>query len=434
MIDFIGLAAAEEEYMIRIRRHMHENPELSGKEDGTIKMISDELTKLGITFDVVDDGGILAYIDGPTAGKTVVLRADVDALPMQEAPDNLVGPKVAVSKVDGVCHSCGHDGHTAMLLGAAKILLANREAIKGRVILMFERGEESTGNIIKILKHISDKNIQIDSSYGIHLFAMLEAGKISMNNGPVMAGVFAFNVTIQGKGGHGSRPDQSNSPIDCFLAFGNAIQSLRMKYADPFNALTYSIGYLKSGAVSNIIPETLEFGGTVRLYNMQDGVNFKKEFTNMLEHICAAYNCTFTGKLLGPTIPVINDDACAELARSAVGEAIGSDRVVWCEPWMASESMSTILALYPGVFAFLGIENPEQGIGAAHHNQHFDLDESVFKLGAASAAAYAIGFLNSDIDTSAKKWQGTLGELYKYSNRDQKSIDYLDGKIADLVL
>lgn len=434
MLDLMKLAQEQQDYMVKIRRYVHENPELSSKEDKTIEFIAGELTKMNIKFVNVENGGLIAFMDGGKPGnKTVLLRADVDALPMQDHPENLKGPKVAVSKVDGACHACGHDAHIAMLLGATQILNNNKDEIEGKVVLLLERGEEATGNILHLLKYLEDNKIKIDSSYGIHTYAPLESGKISMSVGPVMAGVIVFSVKIIGRGGHGSRPDQSISPIDAFAALASSMHSIRMKNNDPFNALTFSIGYVRSGTVANIIPDTIEFGGTVRLYQMEDGFKFKEEFARMIENICAAYNCKVEYTLSGPSLPVVNHKDCALMAQEAMRE-VAPGAVVDAEPWMASESMSTILNLYPGVFAFVGINNPEKGTGAAHHNTHFDIDEDTMMLGAASAASYAINFLKSDIDTSSEAWDKGLAELYKYSNRPQKMVDFLEGKTKECVL
>ena len=414
--------------MIDTRRHLHKYPEVSNKEIKTIEFLSEQLAKMNVEHIVVPGGGILGFINGSNAGKTVLLRADCDALPMTESPDNLKGPKAVVSVNEGACHACGHDGHTAMLLAAGKILASNKKKINGRVILLFERGEESTGNLVFLFKYIQDNNIHIDSAYGIHLHPLLESGKIAINPGPVTAGSIWFDIKITGRGGHGSRPDESVNPIDCFNALNLAMNNIRMNRINPFRPLTFSVGYVKSGSQNNIIPDTLEFGGTVRFYHAEDGMRFLAALKNQMKTIGDAYNCEISGAFDGPTFSVINDTDCANLAKKAVSDAIGAEKVIETEPLMVSESMSNILTMWPGVFALLGIQNKEKGTGAAFHNTHFDIDEDVLKLGAASAIAYAYGFLNSDINTEPRKWKKSMADMYRYSGRSIDMVNFLEGK------
>ena len=427
-MDIMELVKANEEYMIEMRRYFHRHPELTRNEVNTVARISEELTKMGIEHVEVPNGGILGFIDGKTQGKTVLLRADVDALPVEEPENNLKTKRTCISETPGVMHACGHDGHMAMLLTAAKILSENKDKFSGRVILMFERGEEGGFNIVCMFKYIFEKGIHIDSAYGTHLYAGHESGKISISPGPVMSGGVMFDVTIKGYGGHGSRPDLANSPIDCFVGFYNALNGIRMKHISPFSILTYSIGSLHSGASGNIISDTLSFNGSARIFELEDGNRFIKEFKTALENIAAAYGCTAEYNLIGPSIATKNNPECAALAKKAVTQAIGEEHVKDVEPWMASDPMCFILTLWPGVYALLGIANEEKGTGASNHNRYFDIDEDTLKYGAAAEVAYAIGFLNGDVDTSAARYKGNALDLYKELKRPQKQIDFLEGK------
>lgn len=427
-MDILRLVKENETYLIEMRRYFHRHPELSGKEEATVERISQELTELGVEHVVVPGGGILGFIEGAKPGKTVLLRADVDALPVPESENNAKGPKVAISENPGVCHACGHDAHTAMLLVAAKVLVEHKEEINGKVVLMFERGEEAIGCAVYLRRYIDVNKIHIDSSYGTHVYSMLESGKICLRAGPVMAGNYGFQVKISGKGGHGSRPDQSVSPIDCFVAVYAAMNAIRMRSVSPFNSLTFSLGKLQAGEAGNVIPDDLVFAGTCRVFETEDGVTFKKTLETILRDSCEVYGCTYQILGVGPGIPVKNDPECSTLAKQVIGEAIGTERIEDCEPWMASESMGVTLMQWPGVFARLGIMNPEKGMTAAHHNADFDVDEEVLIYGAAGAVAYALGFLKSDIDTAPRKWKGTVAELYRVGGRSKKMIDYLDGK------
>lgn len=396
----IEIAAKHEDYIINMRRYFHENPELSDHEHNTVKTIAAELDSMGIDYVIVENGGILATIKGATDnGKAVLLRADIDALPVQETPDNLkVGGRTCISKVDGVMHACGHDGHIAMLLGAAKILSEKKSELEGTVYLCFERGEEAVGNVGYIFAYIEKQGIKIDTVYGTHLLATAPSGYMVINDTNMMAGAMAFDITIDGRGGHGSRPDQAVNPIDAFWAIYGGMLSLRVQKIDPYKTLTYSVGKVSAGNAGNIIPQTANFSGSMRTFDQEGaGMTFYNELRNLIDRTCEAYGCrpiyNFYTK---PGLPIVNDPELAQFARKVIGAEIGTDIVGEGEPWMASDSYSQYLKQWPGVYAFLGMENVEKGIGAAHHNQAFDVDESVLKLGSAAAATYAIEYLRTD--------------------------------------
>ena len=417
------IAKKYEDYIISMRRYFHTHPELSGKEINTIARLSAELTDMGIEHVVIPDGGILATIKGGKPGdKAVLLRADCDALPVQETADNLKpGMRTCISENDGVMHACGHDGHMAMLLGTAKILLERKDEIEGTVYLCFERGEESSGNVKYIFPYIEKNNIHIDTVYGTHLLSTLETGKIGINDGGMMSGAIFFQVKIEGEGGHGSRPDQANNPIDCFVAIYQRMQALRLTKIDPFNTCTYSIGVLQAGNQANVIPQSLVFGGTLRTFDRDGvGMTFYREFKNTVEGICAAYGCkaTFLDYDL-PGYAVVNDAESAQFARKVIADELGKENVGPAEPWMASESFNQYLRMWPGVFAFLGMKNEEKGVGAAHHNQEFDIDEAVLAKGATAAATYAIEFLKaSGLISSKYEDKMTFKEYLKASGRE----------------
>jgi len=196
-MDILKTAAANEALLIEMRRHLHENPEVSDKEYNTLEYIKEKLTAFGVDFVEVKRGGILAWVGDASKGKTVLLRGDCDALPVPENPSNLKGPKACVSTIDGVSHACGHDAHTSMLLGAAKILKEMEGDLKGMVYLVFERGEEATGNVKYLFRYFQENNLNFDAVYGTHTLATYDTGKISVEPGGVMAGAVGFNIIIR---------------------------------------------------------------------------------------------------------------------------------------------------------------------------------------------------------------------------------------------
>ena len=231
--------------------------------------------------------------------------------------------------------------------------------------------------------------------------------------------MMVFTVTIEGKGGHGSRPDLSSSPIDAFVAIYNGLSALRLTKIDPFKSLAYSIGFVKAGDAHNIIPQTLTFKGTMRTFDRDGaGMTFHREMKKLIDGVCELYGCRAVyEKYTEPGIPVINDKECAAFARDVIGEELGRENIIEVEPWMASEPFSQFLYMWPGVFAFLGVKNEEKGIGAEHHNSYFDIDEAVLYKGSAAAATYALEFLKSHIDTTSRKFREGYREVLLKSER-----------------
>ena len=396
------------DYMVYARRYMHENPELSGQEYETVKFIMSELDKMGIKYTEVENGGVLAEIEGKKPGKTVLLRADCDALPVLEK-ENLNCTRQVWSKKEGLMHACGHDAHTACLLGAAKVLLEKQEEIEGKVILCFERGEEMAGSVKYIFAYMEKNNIHVDSCFGLHTNLPLETGKVAVNDTNSLAGSFGFDITIEGQGGHGSRPDQAENPINCFLAIANRLEALRLEKISPFMPATYSIGKLSSGTQGNIIPQTLNFAGTMRYYDDEAVEIFRREFRRLVEKTCRVYNCKATfNNFAAPGFATVNDVECSVFARQAFAAELGAENICQIEPVMGSESYSQYLKQWAGCFAFLGVHNPAKGTGAANHNERFDVDEDALPVGAACYATYAIQFLKSDFIT-------THNQKYKFS-------------------
>lgn len=411
-MNYLNLANENKEFTIAMRRYLHENPEVSNFEENTIHYIMTELDKLGIYHFEVKNGGILAYITGTSKenAKTVLLRADLDALPVQESKTNLTKEKKYLSKITGVSHVCGHDAHTAMLLTTAKILQENTDSFSGRVILMFERGEEGTENVYYLLKYLLSKQERIDGCFTLHMGPKVNSGQLAISSDNVMAGICAFKIKIKGSGGHGSRPDLSNNPVDCFAAIYNALSNYRLKQVSPFDTFTYTICELSASQQINTIPEEMNFGGTARFYETEKvGSKFKDQLYHMCQNIAQAYHCQVEYPLfIGPTAALKNQPQCAALAKESISKVLGAKNVVNHEPLMCTESMSDVHLFYPGVYCLLGTYNPAAGTGADLHEPTFDVDEDVLPLGIAAELAYVKDFLESN---NAIDFQPTTKDL-----------------------
>ncbi|MBQ2991399.1 MAG: amidohydrolase [Clostridia bacterium] len=407
-----------ERQMIADRRRLHEHPELSGQEKETIDYIVSTLESLGMGIHIVPSGGVIGVLGKSQEGPCVLLRADVDALPIKESAQNANGKKGCVSKIEGVMHACGHDAHTAMLLCAARALASMKEEIQGCVLFVFERGEEKGGKgyLENLLPYI-ERNFSVDTCYATHVRWDIPSGKVAVMDGAVMAGGFGFDVEIRGQGGHGSRPDLAVSPVDCFASIHQQLLALRLRAAAPDQVLTYSLGTVNAGRQANIIPDTLRFSGTVRTFDTAGaGERFASEMKKIIDSTCTAHGCTYElTHFSKPIYETANHAQAAQRARHVFAQALGTDAVTHCQPWMASESMSAYLKLWPGVLSFTGIRNEAKGCGANHHTPEFDLDEDAMFYGAAAACAYALDYLNNRPEYAFRREIVSLEDLVSRS-------------------
>ena len=387
-----ALLEAEEPATIAYRRQIHTCPELGGFEKETSALVQREAKELGLTAEIVGDYGLIVRIDGRKPGKCVMLRADMDALPVMENPNNLANPRVCVSNHPGVMHACGHDGHTAMLISAMRVLAAYKEQFDGTVLCCFEQNEENIGGVHAMVKAL--EKYHVDSCWGMHVYYALESGKLDVTAGPRLAACNSFQVKIHGHGGHGSRPDLCESPITCGVQMIQAWENFWTMQKHPAEAVTLGIGMFSGGKAHNVIPDEAEIRGSMRFFHMEAGVKARKELQRIAELVAELNHCTVEIKdLTGIIEPVVNDEAMSKVAREAIIEAVGEEAVGSCEPWYVSESMAFYMNRYPGVFGLLGIRNPELGSGANHHTAEFDLDEESLKLGVAATVSYALKVL-----------------------------------------
>ena len=391
-MDVKKAAAETKDYIVSIRREFHRHPELSLQEFRTAQRIEEELDKFGSPHTRVGVTGVLGTLKGAKDnGKVLVLRADIDALPIEETHECAYRSENA-----GVMHACGHDGHMAMQLMAAKCLQRWKDQWDGTVVLMFERGEEESGPLEYLLRYLETESPwHIDACYATHVRWDIPAGKVSICHDAPMAGGFGFEIRIDGHGGHGSRPDLAESPIDCFHDFYGNMQALRMRAVPPKECLTFSIGSLHSGDVLNVIPNSLTFAGTCRFFSYDHaGRRFYEEFKRILANACQTYDCRYDIlHMPEPLFEVQNNPVCVAIAEKAVEKYIGADALTDCTPWMASETFAITSRLYPGVLTFTGIENEEKGCGANHHTPEFDLDEDGLTYGAATCLGFALDYL-----------------------------------------
>ncbi len=388
----ISSVEAMKDEIIANRRYLHEHPEISGQEYETSKYIQGKMKELGLEPVMCHPIAFYCIIDSGKPGKTVALRADIDALAMPESENNLKQKKVCVSKVEGVTHACGHDGHIAMLIGSAKYLVENKDKFSGRVMLMFESAEEAPPNSYHDLVEAMKKE-KVDAVWGMHLYAMMPVGTISVDAGPRMAGCARFGITINGRGGHGSRPDQSISPIITMAEIVAKMQSLILLNVAPDEPCSMSVCSIKGGEAWNIIPDTCTITGSLRYFSDEQFHAVMGAFKDTIEGICKANKCT--ADLYDwpqPLYCVINDANLSDLAAKSVDTVLPGARKKE-SPWMASESFGAYQMLVPGVFAFVGIADEEMGAGAAHHNVRFDMNEDALLVGCKATLQFVSDYL-----------------------------------------
>lgn len=387
---------ALKEYVVDCRRTIHRYAEVGPMEVKTSAFIQNQIKEIGLPFEKAGNTGLIATLETGKPGPHIALRADIDALPMPENPNNLAGPRVCVSGDPNTCHACGHDAHSAMLLGSMKALAACKDTLCGIVYFCFESGEENGTGIEDMLAALS--KYKIDTIWAIHVYASLESGKICVDAGPRMAGAAGVDLRFIGQGGHGSRPDLSINPVFCAANYLNNLAVAFANQIDANETVTLGITSIQGGKVSNVIPDDAAVLGSLRFFNVkegQKGINIVKE---VAEHTSAMHHCKvdFGARTSVAIGPVITDSACSALAKNALPEVLPEGTVASCEKWFASESFGLYLERYPGVFAFLGIENPIYGSGAQHHNEFFDVDENVLPIGMLATLKYTTAFMEKD--------------------------------------
>lgn len=375
------------DYSIALRREFHTFPEIGLKEVKTQKRIMEELEKMGINCQKIAGTGVFAYIEGNGPGKTVALRADIDGLPVEE--ENDVDYK---SKNSGMMHACGHDGHIAGLLTAAKILNESKSEFKGKVKLLFQPSEEGgAGAPIMIAEGAVD---DVDAILGIHLWNECEIGTVSVEAGPRMASAGLFKIFINGKGGHGSMPHQG---VDAGLVAASIhlnLQAIASREVDPLKAAVVSVGIMRAGNSFNIMPDEAYLEGTTRCFNKDVNDSLEDQIRRVAENTALAFRAHARLEYTQLVSPVINDDLLSSLAQNSVSTLLGPQANVLFEKTMAGEDFSLYSQKTKAVFAFVGTKNENKLECFPHHHPKFDIDEDALAISSGLYAQFAIDYLN----------------------------------------
>ncbi|KAL5579389.1 hypothetical protein UlMin_011831 [Ulmus minor] len=408
--NFLNFAKKPElfDWMVGIRRKIHENPELGYEEFETSKLVRAELDRLGIPYKYpVAITGVIGSV-GTGQPPFVAIRADMDALSIQEMVE-----WEHKSKNPGKMHACGHDAHVAMLLGAARILKEHEKELQGTVVLVFQPAEEGGGGAKKVLDAGVLENLK--AIFGLHISPNLPIGEVASRAGPMLAGSGFFEATISGKGGHAALPQHSIDPV---LAASNVIVSLQhlvSREADPLESQVVTVAKFQGGGAFNVIPDSVSIGGTFRAFSMEALMQLRQRIAQVITGQAAVQRCNATvnffedKKPLFP--PTINHEGLHDHFRKVAGEVLGAQKVKVNPLLMGSEDFSFYQEAMPGYFFFLGMENKTIGGLESVHSPFFRINEDALPYGAALHASLAARYLSQfqpEVTTPEGKYHDEL--------------------------
>ena len=389
-MEYLKRATEINPEVIANRRYLHQHPELAFDLDNTVRFVKEKLTEMGYAPADCGDHGVVALAGGRKPGKCILIRADMDALPMKEES----GLEFS-SLTDSAAHTCGHDTHTAMLLGAAKLLKEMEDEIPGTVKLMFQPAEEMGTGAENMLKAGVLENPHVDASFGIHIFAAVPAGVLVYGNGPMLSSCDVFEITVKGKGGHGSMPNDTVDPIMVGAHILTALESINSREIAPDSFGVLTVGCFQSGSKFNIIPDTAFMTGTIRTFDSEVRAFIKKRLVELAEGTARAYRAEATVSFPTQICAVNTDKDVARIVGESVAAAVGAPRVIGnFKPIAGSEDFGYITSEVPSTFFGLG-GCPTDYPAYPQHSPNIRFNEDAFPVGVAAYVSGAIGWLQS---------------------------------------
>ncbi len=394
MKETIGQKArAIQDWLVEIRRDLHEYPEIGMQETRTAAKVAGILKELGCAVRTgIGITGVVGMLEGASRERTIAIRADMDALPIQEE----TGLPFA-SKNQGAMHACGHDGHTAMALGAARILSDLREELNGGVKFIMQPAEENYGGARDLVEEGVLEDPAVDAIIALHISAGEDVGTLIIKPGPIGASADVFMISINGKGGHGSEPQGCVDPIHIAAHAITSIQTMIPRSLDARDPVVVSVCSIQGGTAFNIIPDSVHFGGTVRTLSPERQAEMPKKLEDIVRGVAATFGATFDFTYIHGAPVTANEPGMTDLMRGTAAELWGAESVLdMGKPHMGSEDYSYYLQKVPGVMGMLGARK-EGGAPYPSHHPRFDFDERCLPLGAELLAATAVKFLNGSL-------------------------------------
>jgi amidohydrolase len=357
--------------LVALRRELHQHPELAYAETGTAARVAAFLAGTGLQVRTgVGGTGIVA--EAPGLGRRVLLRVDMDALPIQEQSD-----APYASRVPGLMHACGHDGHTAMGAVAARILAGRTRA--GSVRMLFQPAEEGEGGAQAVVRDGALDGV--DVVLGVHLWNELPVGTLGVKAGPLMAAVDRLRIVVHGRGGHGGTPHRSADPVVAAAHVITALQSIVAREVSPLHSAVVTLGSIHGGQAFNVIPDEVTITGTIRSFDAELRRSMPERIRRVASGVAEGLRCRADVEVSHGNPAVVNDASAAEIARRAAVEVVGEAGVVSPEPTMGGEDMAVYFERVPGCFVFVGSADPARGLDQPHHSPRFDFSEDALGIG-----------------------------------------------------
>ena len=383
-------AKAYFDYMVQVRRHLHKNPEVSFKEFETTEYIRHELKKIGIETEQPLDTGCIGVIEGGKPGPVVALRADIDALGMDEEGD---AKAAFASERPGAAHCCGHDAHTANLLGTANILKDLESKIPGKVVLIFQPAEEKLPGGARLIREsgVLQKH-GVEEIYGLHMNPNYAPGEIAFKPGSFMSCTVEFEIEVIGKGGHAATPHLAVDPIVMSAQIINQFQTVVSRSLDPTEPAVITVGKISAGSVHNVIPAKAEMIGTVRAFSMETARFIKKRMEEILKGVTENAGGSYTFQFNEGYPAVVNEEKCTEKLAASARKGLGNENVIELQrPMMAGEDFAFYQEEFPGSFFFLGSGSDEADSKWSWHHPRYNIDERAMITGSSLMAGLILG-------------------------------------------
>jgi amidohydrolase len=390
-LAFKGTSDAYRDEILSLRRHLHRFPELSGEEHDTSKRVQEKLDERGIPFTTgYAETGVLGVVEGGRPGKTVALRADMDALPIQEENDHDF-----VSQLDGVMHACGHDAHTAMLVGAGWLLEDARDELPGRVLLVFQPAEEAspTGGARRMMKEGVFGEHRPDIIFAQHVSPELPVGQVGVRRGAITGASDRFKVTIEGEGGHASKPHQTIDAVVVANQVINSLQTVVSRDVDPLRSAVLTVGKIRGGTRYNAIAQKVTLEGTIRTFSPDTKETVKERFHTIVRGVAESMEASARIKYMDGYPATVNTPEWAERVRKTAQGLLGEDATPEIEPSLGGEDFGRFLLDYPGAYFRLGTAFPNEPEKRRLHDSRFDIDEAALGLGTELIAQLAVDAL-----------------------------------------